>query len=117
MDILRYISKKMKETINKFQKNHCLTVAFSFDIIQFLDKELAMKNCFSNEELRDIILGRVTYRKCPACDANGQQYWDGESGMGVGPFPPAGINPDDIASGDCQDGCNGLGYIVNQQYD
>lgn len=70
-----------------------------------------------NEELRDIILGRVTYRKCPACDTNGQQYWNAENGLGVGPFPPAGINPDDIASGDCQDGCNGLGYIVNQQYD
>ena len=27
------------------------------------------------EEVRDLILGKLKYRKCPECDNNGLQYW------------------------------------------
>lgn len=35
---------------------------------------------FTNEQLRDIIFGRVQHRKCTACDNNGIQYYNGETG-------------------------------------
>ena len=65
-----------------------------------------------NEELRDIILGKTTFRKCPCCDNNGRVYYDGNTGLGVGPCPPAGIAEEDIADDTCDD-CHGLGFIQN----
>ncbi len=69
-----------------------------------------MRHTFSNEELRDIILKKVTYEKCPMCDNNGQEWWDGATGLGASPFPPPGVDPDDLAHGDC-DNCAGLAFI------
>ena len=64
----------------------------------------------SNQELRGIITGRITYRKCPACDKNGLEYWD-ENGRGVSPVP----NPawgENYCEGACEE-CGGLAYIQN----
>ncbi len=65
----------------------------------------------SKDQLRDIILGKVTFRKCPSCDNNGVEYWCGLTGAGAGPFarPEWGEN---CESGDCEN-CDGLGYIAN----
>ena len=62
------------------------------------------------EEVRDLILGKLKYRKCPCCDNNGVEYWDGETGMGASPSP-SGINPEWLAWGSCEN-CNGLGFIL-----
>lgn len=63
----------------------------------------------SKEEYRNIILGKITFRKCPACDNNGREYWD-EEGVSVLPYP----HPDweNYSEGDCEN-CNGLAYIPN----
>jgi hypothetical protein len=62
------------------------------------------------ETLRNIITGKQTYRKCPACDRSGREYWD-EQGVAVLPCP----HPDwgeNYGSGPCES-CDGLGYILN----
>lgn len=63
---------------------------------------------FDKEDLLDIILGKVQYRKCPCCDSNGLQFWD-EDGMGLGPYPRQEWG-EDYGQGPC-DNCDGLGYI------
>ena len=75
-----------------------------------------MLHTFRNEELRDIILGKTTFKKCLSCDNNGQEWWDGDTGLGVGSVPPTGIPHENISHVDC-DNCNGLGYIQNSTYD
>lgn len=45
------------------------------------------------EETRDLILGKLKYRKCPCCDNQGMEYWDGQTGMGANPSP-SGIDPE-----------------------
>ena len=62
------------------------------------------------EEVRDLILGELKYRKCPNCDNNGLEYWDNETGLGVS-SSPVGIPKENIECGAC-DNCNGLGYIL-----
>lgn len=69
-------------------------------------------NYLDNEELREIILGKTTFRKCPACDNKGQVYYDGRTGFGVGPYPPSNVAIEDIATDRCDD-CDGLGYLYN----
>lgn len=66
---------------------------------------------FSIEEVRMIIQGHISYRKCPSCDNQGQEWWDGETGTGVGPCAPFGCNPEYISHDDCQS-CGGLAYIL-----
>ena len=66
---------------------------------------------FTIEEVREIIQGKVNFRKCPCCDNNGQEWWDGATGTGVGPSAPANCAEDDICHDDCQ-ACHGLAYIA-----
>ncbi len=61
----------------------------------------------STKDLREIILGKITYRKCPNCDQNGNEHWD-DDGRTVLPAPLPGWKE----YGSCQN-CNGLGYIQN----
>jgi len=61
-------------------------------------------------EVRDLILGKLKYRKCPCCDNQGLEYWDGSTGMGVNPSP-AGIDPENLSWGFCEN-CSGLGFIL-----
>lgn len=63
------------------------------------------------EQVRAICLGKFTARKCPCCDNEGYEYWNGITGMGVGPTPPLGLPEDDIASGACEN-CNGSAFIL-----
>jgi hypothetical protein len=60
-------------------------------------------------ELRDIIFGRVQYKKCPACDTDGYVWYNGETGCAALPSP----DPSWGEWTECQecDECNGLGYI------
>ncbi len=69
-----------------------------------------MNNYFelSRDELREIILGKIHYRKCPNCDNNGREYWD-ENGEGVSPFPREEWG-DNYNEGACEN-CDGLGYV------
>lgn len=60
------------------------------------------------DELKMICKGKIGWRKCPDCDVNGLQYWDGETGLGVN-NTPSGINPEWLESGACET-CEGLGY-------
>lgn len=34
------------------------------------------------EDLQDICKGKIIWSKCPDCDVNGIQYWDGETSLG-----------------------------------
>jgi hypothetical protein len=64
---------------------------------------------FSNQELRQIIFGKTIFRKCPACDGDGQEYWD-ENGCPSLPYPlPEWGN--NYVCGDCEQ-CDGLGYTL-----
>ena len=62
------------------------------------------------EEVRDLILGKLKYRKCPCCDNNGLGYRDGETGVGASPSP-SGISFECLSWGLCEN-CNGLGFIL-----
>lgn len=62
------------------------------------------------EELKDLIKGKIQWRKCPECDNNGLQYFDGATGMGVS-ASPSGIDPEELAWENC-DNCHGLAYIL-----
>lgn len=66
----------------------------------------------NTDYLRDIILGHVQFRKCPACDNAGREYWD-ETGTAVLPYPHPDWG-DNYESGPCEY-CNGLGYIPFQK--
>lgn len=63
----------------------------------------------TSEELRDIILGKITYRKCPCCDSNGTEYWDID---GEVVLPYAHPDWEDYNQGECEN-CDGVGYIQN----
>ena len=65
---------------------------------------------FDKEELRNIILGKVTYRKCPSCDNDGREYWD-ETGASVLPYPHPDWG-DNYNTGNCEN-CDGIGYVPN----
>jgi hypothetical protein len=65
----------------------------------------------NRQEIRAICLGKFSARKCPACDNDGREYYDGRTGLGAGPMPPDGIPEDDIASEPCAN-CDGVGYIL-----
>lgn len=62
---------------------------------------------FDSHELRRIIFGKDVFRKCPACDNEGREYWD-ENGCPARPSPLPEWG-DNYVSGDCEQ-CNGLGY-------
>jgi hypothetical protein len=68
----------------------------------------------SKEEVRAICLGKFTARKCPCCNNEGKEYWDGNTGMGASPHPPPGIAPEDIAWGFCET-CDGVAFILTFQ--
>jgi hypothetical protein len=60
------------------------------------------------DDLRDIITGKAQFRKCPACDKNGREYWD-ETGVSVLPYPHPDWG-DNYESGLCEE-CSGIGYV------
>jgi hypothetical protein len=62
---------------------------------------------FNNHELRRIIFGKDIFRKCPACDNVGQEYWD-ENGCPPRPSPLPEWG-DNYEKADCEE-CRGLGY-------
>jgi len=62
------------------------------------------------EETRDLILGKLKYRKCPCCDNQGIEYWDGNTGLGAS-SSPSNIPPEYLSWGSCEN-CNGLGFIL-----
>ena len=64
---------------------------------------------FDQQDLKDLCKGKIQWRKCQDCDANGIQYWDGFTGEGVC-NNPSHIHPDRIDYGGC-DTCGGIGYI------
>lgn len=59
-------------------------------------------------EMRDIIFGRVQYRKCPACDNNGEIHYDGATGDGANPFPIPNCEYPETET--CSE-CDGLAYV------
>lgn len=68
----------------------------------------------STEELRNIILGKTVFKKCPCCDKNGTEYWD-EDGNNAGPAPrPEWGN--DFCTGTCEN-CDGVAYVVTVNND
>lgn len=66
---------------------------------------------YTKEEVRGIIQGKLSYRKCPCCDNDGLEWWDGMTGLGVGPSPPHTCSVEDLSSGQCQS-CGGVAYII-----
>lgn len=68
-----------------------------------------MNGDFSKHDLQDLCKGKIQWRKCPDCDVNGIQYWDGDTGMGVS-SNPSGIDAEKIDSGSCET-CGGVAYL------
>lgn len=64
------------------------------------------------DELYKYVRGQIIARKCPCCDSNGRQYWDGKTGEGV-KDNPSGIDPEWLESDGC-DNCNGLGFLLQE---
>ena len=62
-------------------------------------------------EIKDLIEGRLKYRKCPCCDSNGKVWFDGRTGEDALPYPPPGI-PDYALAWEGCDKCSGLSYIL-----
>lgn len=63
------------------------------------------------DDLYKMVRGKVNITKCPCCDSNGIQYWDGETGEGV-KDNPSGINPEWLERGPCEN-CHGLGFLLS----
>ena len=62
----------------------------------------------TSQELRDIIFGKTTFKKCPACDNNGKAYYD-ENGCPPLPYPHPDWG-DNYVTEACEE-CDGLGYL------
>ncbi len=66
---------------------------------------------FDNEELKLLLFGKFSVRKCPECDNNGAVWYDGETGIVFsGNVAPKNIDPVNIAWDSCEE-CGGLGYL------
>ena len=65
------------------------------------------------EEVRMLAREQAYFVKCPCCDMDGLQYWDGETGLGVS-NTPSGINPEWLCSGYC-DNCEGIGFLFKRR--
>lgn len=63
----------------------------------------------SKEELRDVIFGRIQYRKCPACDNDGVEWYNGKTGDAARPFPDPSWGKW-TESQECPE-CDGLGFV------
>ena len=62
------------------------------------------------DDLYKLVRGNVAIKKCPCCDVDGLQYWDGATGLGV-KDNPSGIDPEFLDQGPC-DNCAGLGFLL-----
>lgn len=61
------------------------------------------------EEIRLLARKKAHYVKCPCCDIDGLQYWDGATGEGVS-NSPSGIDPEWLERGNCEN-CEGIGFL------
>ena len=61
---------------------------------------------FTIEDMRDTILGKMPWRKCPICDGTGFENWD-EDGGDVKSGRSG--NPD-RTEGECEN-CDSLGFV------
>lgn len=61
------------------------------------------------EELRDIILGKQEYRRCPQCDGRGRVFYLNSSDEAVS-FKVYDESDDKDQDDQC-DNCNGVGYL------
>lgn len=68
------------------------------------------ENGIDLDELRDLCLGKLQWRKCQCCDNNGRQYWDSRYTMGM-LSNPSGIPEEHLDSDTCYN-CFGLGFIL-----
>ena len=59
------------------------------------------------EWLRDVILGKIAFKKCPQCDMNGTEYWT-RDGISIHPTQVKDIL--EVERGSCQN-CDGLGFV------
>lgn len=62
------------------------------------------------DDLKLLCLGKIQWRKCQVCDADGRQYWDNNTGEGVS-HTPSGIDPRYLEVGACET-CLGLGFVL-----
>ena len=65
---------------------------------------------FTVEDMRDTILGKTKWSKCPLCEGTGLENWD-ELGENV----RAGYSSDPDRYTDTCQNCEGLGFVVLYQ--
>jgi DnaJ-class molecular chaperone len=68
------------------------------------------------QELRGIILGKITFRKCPLCYGEGTMYWidNIEDNISKRTYEEAGgFRGEGNKQEFCND-CQGVGFIVNK---
>ena len=63
---------------------------------------------FTSEGLREIILGKVEFKKCLCCDNNGKQY-SNDDGCPPLPYPHPDWG-DDVEGIECEN-CEGVGFV------
>ena len=63
-------------------------------------------------EIKDLIEGRIKYRKCPCCDTDGIVWFDSTKPYGALPYPD--IPEEDLGWESCHN-CDGLSYILYTQ--
>lgn len=89
-------------------------VALNFNYLRIVINELIerfVEMYLDLTEIKDLIEGRMKYRKCPCCDTNGLVRFDSTKAAGMLPYPPPGIPEEDLDWETCHN-CNGLSYIL-----
>lgn len=74
------------------------------------------RHIFSNEELRNIIIGKTKFKKCLSCNLIGKVQVGGVGaldGIVLSGEQLKQLSDDDYYWDDC-DECGGLGYIVDE---
>ena len=64
---------------------------------------------FDSRTMRDTILGKISWRKCPQCDGTGYENWD-EDGGDVKSGQSGNPNR---ATGLCDNCVESIGYVIS----
>lgn len=69
-----------------------------------------MTQLVDTDWLRDVILGKIRFKKCMSCDMNGREWWTEEGVL----IHPSQAKPEEHCSGMCEV-CSGLGYVEKNE--
>ena len=91
--------------------SHVVVIVVRMVVTKVILDFIGVDNMLDTEEVKDLIEGRLRYRKCPCCDSNARVWYDGRTGEGALPYEHPSIPKDELAWETC-DNCDGLSYIL-----